>query len=137
MRLEVTRRAELAVQAVAALAEHGRLKSGALATVLSTTPGFVAQVINPLVKAGFVRSDPGPSGGYALREAGEAATVLDVIEAVDGPTDTGQCVVLDRPCSGAEPCVLHTAWARARHELVGSLAATPAAGWRTQERTTN
>lgn len=130
MRLEVTRRAELAVQAITVLTERGRVKSAPLAEALQTTPGFVAQVVNPLVKAGFVRSDPGPSGGYALREEATAVSVLDVIEAVDGPTDTGRCVVEDRPCGGSGPCVLHQAWVRARTALLTELARMPAGSWR-------
>ncbi|OYN96797.1 Rrf2 family transcriptional regulator [Enemella evansiae] len=127
MRLEVTRRAELAVQAITVLTERGRLKSGALAAALDTTPGFVAQVVNPLVKAGFVRSEPGPSGGYLLHPEAGRLSVLEVIEAVDGPTDTGQCVVVDRPCGGLTPCVVHQAWSRARGALLHDLANTPAA----------
>jgi Rrf2 family protein len=120
MRLEITRRADLAVQAMAVLAEGGQVKAAALAERLETTPGFVPQVIGPLVKAGWVRSDPGPTGGYVLTGSADVS-VLDVIEAVDGPTDTGRCVVADVPCGRSAPCALHSAWARARDELMRSL----------------
>lgn len=118
----MTRRAELAVRAVAVLAgDPPRRKSGDLAEHLGTTPGFVAQVVNPLVKAGWVRSEPGPSGGYTLREGARSLSVLQVIEAVDGLTDDGQCVVSDRRCDGHDECVLHRAWMRARRELLTTL----------------
>jgi Rrf2 family protein len=125
MRLEITRRAELAVRAMAALgAAGGRMKAPALAAALGTTPGFVPQVIGPLVRAGWVRSDPGPSGGYASCVDLADVTVLAVIEAVDGDTDSGRCVVADRPCTGGDPCSLHVAWGQARDQLVGVLGAT-------------
>ncbi len=131
MRLEVTRSAELAVRTIAALsAPSTRLKSGDLAATLGTTRGFLTQVINPLVKAGWVRSDPGPTGGYSLTSEGRGRSVLDVIELVDGPTATGQCVVVDRPCDSARACILHDAWSRARTELRAVLAAQPAAAAR-------
>jgi Rrf2 family protein len=101
-----------------------RLKGPALADELQTTPAFVAQVVGPLVKSGWVRSDPGPTGGYACRVGLDDVSVLEVIEAVDGPTDLGRCVVADRPCDSGVPCALHVAWTRARQELVGVLAAT-------------
>lgn len=127
VRLEVTRRAELAVQAVALLAPDGtRLKAPALAEALGTTPGFVAQVVGPLVKGGWVRSLPGPTGGYSLTEAAATASVLDIIEAIDGPTADGHCVAHDRGCSVAQTCALHDAWAAARTTLTAALAATPA-----------
>ena len=104
-----------------------RLKSADLAAALGTTAGFVPQVMGPLVRRGWVRSVPGPTGGYEALVDVETLNVLDVIEAVDGPTDSGRCVVADRPCEAAEPCALHVAWERARRELVSSLAAMPVA----------
>ena len=125
MRLEITRRAELAVRAMVALgATQGRLKAPDLADALGTTSGFVPQVIGPLVKAGWVRSEPGPTGGYASCVDLGDISVLAVIEAVDGATDGGRCVVADRACDGSQPCSLHIAWARARDELVGVLGGT-------------
>jgi len=125
MRLEITRRAELAVRALAVLGNaSGRLKGSVLASELGTTSAFVAQVIGPLVKAGWVRSDPGPTGGYANRVSLDEVSVLEVIEAVDGVTDTGRCVVADRLCGSDSPCALHDAWTRARGELVRILGST-------------
>jgi len=102
-------------------AASDRLKAHALADALDTTPGFVPQVVGPLVKAGWVRSDPGPTGGYVLVVSLDRISVLDVIEAVDGPTDDGRCVVADDACDAARPCVLHDAWTAARDELTDSL----------------
>jgi Rrf2 family protein len=128
VRLEVTRRADLAVRAMIVLGHaraDDRVKGPALAAALGTTPSFVAQVMGPLVKAGWVRSDPGPLGGYAPRVGLDEVSVLDVIEAVDGATDAGRCVVENRACDPATPCVLHDAWGRARDELTRTLDATP------------
>ena len=100
----------------------GPLKGSQLAAVLDATPGFMAQVLNPLVKVGWVASEPGPSGGYRLVADITRVSVLDVVEVIDGPTDDGRCVVADRPCSEATPCALHHAWARARHVLTSTLA---------------
>ncbi len=126
MRLEITRRAELAIRALALLGQaEDRVKAPTLAEELGTTAGFVPQVVGPLVKAGWVRSDPGPTGGYVSRIDLSDVNVLQVIEAVDGATDVGRCVVADRECRADVPCVLHTAWGRARSELVGLLQATP------------
>lgn len=99
-----------------------RLKSAELAVSLGTTAGFVPQVMAPMVRAGWVHSVPGPTGGYEPVVILDELSVLEIVEEIDGPTDTGRCVVADRPCDAAETCVLHVAWGRARRELVASLA---------------
>ena len=105
------------------LAGGGQWKAADLAARLETTVGFVPQVVGPLVKAGWVRSDPGPTGGYSLLASPEEVTLLDVVEAIDGPTDTGRCIVADMACGRGEVCALHSAWSRARDELMASMSA--------------
>ena len=125
MRLEVTRKSDLAVRALRALGDADRrVKGPELAELVCSTAGFVAQVVNPLVRQGWVRSDPGPTGGYSLVADLDEVSVLAVIEAIEGPTDAGRCVLADRPCSEVGPCALHAAWQRARVELLHELDTT-------------
>jgi Rrf2 family protein len=122
VRLEVTRRSELAVRALRVLARSRALmKSAELARELGSTAGFVPQAMAPLVHAGWVRSEPGPTGGYLLDTDLSRVSVLDVIEAIEGPTDSGQCVLAKRPCTETGPCALHAAWTTARAELLSQL----------------
>ena len=127
MRLEITRRADLATRALLALAAGERLKAADLAVSIETTPGFLSQVMSPLVSQGWVRSEPGPTGGYVAVESLADITVLDVIEAVEGPTDSGRCVLQDRACAKSGTCALHVPWQKARAQLLAELAATPLA----------
>ena len=128
MRLEVTRRSDLAVRALRHLdGRDERVKGPELAEAVGSTAGFVSQVLTPLVRAGWVRSDPGPSGGYSLVADLADVSVLAVIEAIEGPTDTGRCVLVDRPCNQTGTCALHTPWRIAREELRGALRRTPVA----------
>ena len=103
----------------------GRCKASELAAELDSTSGFIPQVLNPLVKAGWVASDPGPSGGYRLVADLDRVSVLEVVEAIDGPTDDGRCVVANQPCDGLHPCALHVAWSLARAELTDALRHLP------------
>ena len=128
MRLEVTRKSDLAVRAMQALAGvSGRVKGPALAETVGSTSGFVSQVLNPLVRQGWVRSDPGPSGGYSLVVDLGEVSVLAVIEAIEGPTASGRCVLADRPCDQTGTCALHVPWMRARTLLLSELAANSVA----------
>jgi Rrf2 family protein len=126
MRLEVTRRSDLAARALVLLGRTGaRMKAGELAEALGTTAGFVPQVLSSLVAAGWVRSDPGPTGGYSLTSSLDDISILQVVESVEGPTDTGRCVLADRPCNASGPCALHHPWTAARNHLLDELAGTP------------
>lgn len=124
MRLELTRKSDLAARTMVALAGAGRLKAGDLADRLETTTGFVPQVVGPLVRAGWVVSVPGPTGGYELAVDLADVSVHQVIEAAEGPTHSGRCVVIDRPCDAKQACLVHDAWAEARHQLVSTLDST-------------
>lgn len=128
MRLEITRRADLATRALLVLADEGdKLKGGELAERLDASAGFLAQSMTPLVAQGWVRSETGPTGGYALATDLARVSVLEVIEAVEGPTDASRCVLEDRLCAGGGPCALHQPWSKARTLLLAELGATPLA----------
>jgi Rrf2 family iron-sulfur cluster assembly transcriptional regulator len=130
MRLEITRRSDLATRALLELARTDeRTKASVLAEAVGTTPGFLSQAMTPLVARGWAGSEPGPTGGYTVLVDPADLTVLEVIEAVEGPTDTGRCVLEDRACAGAGAatglCALHRPWSSARAQLLGELASTP------------
>ncbi|MDY7104923.1 MAG: Rrf2 family transcriptional regulator [Actinomycetota bacterium] len=129
MRLEITRRTDLATRALLVLADDGgRLKASQLAERVGASAGFLSQAMTPLVAEGWVRSEPGPTGGYVLAVDLSDVTVLDVIEAIEGPTDTAQCVLEDRPCAGGGLCALHHPWSRARSQLLDELGSTSLSG---------
>ena len=108
-------------------ARADRMKGPELAAAVNSSSGFISQVLTPLVRAGWVRSDPGPTGGYSLNADLERVSVLAVIEAIEGPTDTGRCVLADRPCNEHGTCALHVPWLRARSHLLAQLDATTVA----------
>jgi Rrf2 family transcriptional regulator, iron-sulfur cluster assembly transcription factor len=125
VRLEITRKADLACRALVLLArDGGRTKSADLAAALDTTAGFVPQILGPLVERGWIASVPGPTGGYEAAITPDGLSILEVIEAIEGPTVTGRCIVVDRPCNQAGHCTLHHPWSRARAGLLEELSRT-------------
>lgn len=128
MRLELTRKTDLALRALRALdADPGRLTGRALAGAVGTTAPFMAHVMAPMVRAGLVSSRPGPNGGYTLGPAAREASVLQVIELVEGPMDPNRCVLAGGPC-GVDLCSVHDAWQEARTALQAALARARALG---------
>lgn len=122
MRLTVSKRTDLAIRACRYLHTHpGRIPGRQVADAVGTSVPFLSQVLTPLVAAGWIDSRTGPSGGYSIRDAGEALTLLEVVQAVEGPMVDGQCVLAHTACDQSNPCVLHTMWSGARKGLMDSL----------------
>lgn len=124
MRLQLTRATDLALRALVQLAAmDGRIGGGTLTSRIGTTTGLLPQIMHPLVDQRWVDSMRGPRGGYSLLVPLEDIDLMSVIEAVEGVTDTGQCVLADQACGSSLPCALHQAWQRARSVLTEQLAA--------------
>jgi Rrf2 family protein len=62
-----------------------------LAELHDVSPTYLAKQLQALSRAGLVHSTQGKSGGYALTRSPELITVLDVVDAVDGPNPAFVC----------------------------------------------
>ncbi|MGW3289195.1 RrF2 family transcriptional regulator [Streptomyces sp. NPDC001002] len=62
-----------------------------LAELHDVSPTYLAKQLQALSRAGLVHSTQGKSGGYALTRSPELITVLDVVDAVDGPSPAFVC----------------------------------------------
>ena len=127
MRFEVTRATELSIRALSALVDRGDWTTRAeLAEIIGTSSPFLAQVMAPLAHQGWVESKSGVNGGYVLTEEARGLSVLDVLEAVEGPIESGRCVLAGGPCGGESICAMHDAWVLTRKSMIEVLAAVPA-----------
>jgi Rrf2 family protein len=103
----LSKTAEYALRAVVWLAgEPGRAESAArLATVTKAPRRYLHKVLQDLVRAKIVRSQPGPGGGYALDVPPDKVSILDVINAVAPLERILQCPL--GLLSHARLCPLH------------------------------
>jgi Rrf2 family protein len=87
--MKLTRSSAYALSALACLARQKSttsVPSHALAAEATEIPErFLLKLLLPLVSAGILRSVRGPGGGYRLARPAAQVSVLDVIQAVDGP----------------------------------------------------
>jgi Rrf2 family iron-sulfur cluster assembly transcriptional regulator len=119
MRLELAKRTDLALRAMQKLCfYYERVAGTALADELDTTHQYLPQIMAPLVRRQWVTSFPGPGGGYHLEIGLDSISVLELIEVMEGATETDTCVLRGGTCDATDPCALHTAWSRARDALL-------------------
>ena len=125
MRLELAGKTDLALRALVALKASGERTAGPdLAEALDTTHLYLPQVMRPLVQQSWVTSTPGPGGGYELVVGLGSVSVLELIEAMEGRTDSDTCVLKGGTCDTSDPCALHDAWTSARDALLHELSTT-------------
>jgi len=107
MQLELNKRTDLALQAMQALCSCGALLPGTdLAETLGTSHQYLPQIMSPLVHKRWVSSSRGPRGGYQLSVQLDSISVLELIEAMEGVTDTDTCVLSGEICDASDPCAL-------------------------------
>ena len=127
MHVNLGRRGDHAIRASIDLARHwdsGPRKAREIATSMDVPPESVKQVLANLVAHGILTSTAGPSGGYRLAQSPAAVTLLNIIEAVEGPFVLDQCVLRGGPCDWTEACPIHDTWSDAQRLFADSLAAT-------------
>jgi len=76
---------------LAVLPEDTALPAARLAEYHGVPAAYLAKNLQALVRAGLVESVPGPKGGFRLAQAPSGITLLDVVEAIDGPEPSFRC----------------------------------------------
>jgi len=85
--VRVSARADYAVRALAELAagDGESMTAESIARAQSVPLKFLLGILGELRRAGLVRSQRGPAGGYLLDRDPSTITIADVMRAVDGP----------------------------------------------------
>jgi Rrf2 family protein len=92
-----------------------------VAAEMALPPGYTPHILNLLVKAGLAESRAGQRGGYRLVRAPSEISLLEVVEAAEGPLWPARCTLLGGPCRWEEVCALHPAWEQAYKALSAAL----------------
>ena len=125
--MQITRQADYAIRAVLYLAKLGSNQRAATSTVAQEQhipPSFLAKIISQLSIAGLLHTSRGARGGVTLARPAEDITLLEVVEAIDGPIALNECVTDQDSCSFGAECPLRPVWCDAQDELVTRLRST-------------
>jgi Rrf2 family protein len=124
MKIVPTRRTDYGIRALVYLAHHApdRLKATEIAEAMDIPEGFLHQVLGDLQRAGFVTSQTGRTGGYALSGDPGEVSMLQIVEALEGSLALSECALRGGPCHWDDVCALHWVWTAARSAFVDQLA---------------
>lgn len=127
MQIALGRKGDYAVRAVLDLSRHygrGRRKSREISHTMDIPVRFLPQILASLVRQDLLVATAGPEGGYELARSPEEVTLLEVVEAAEGPITTDECLLRGGPCDWEHVCPLHHPWARAQQALAQQLQRT-------------
>jgi Rrf2 family protein len=122
--MQLTRAADYAVRVMihlAGLPPGARASRGELARAAECPEQFLSKVLQSLTRAGLVISHRGNTGGFELLEAHRGASLLDVVQAIEGPVRLNLCLTSDHACGRQQSCPAHGVWAEAQKAMLGVL----------------
>jgi Rrf2 family protein len=125
--MQITRQADYAVRAVLYLAKLGsdqRAATSQIAQEQQIPPSFLAKIVSQLSVAGLLQTSRGARGGVALAKPAEEISLLEVVEAIDGPILLNECVGSSGVCTFGDSCPMRPIWCDAQSELVNRLRTT-------------
>jgi Rrf2 family protein len=116
--VELTRQADYALRCVLEVARHDRISAAEIAARQQLSPSFVGKIVSTLARAGVLETHRGAAGGVQLGRPAEAITVLDIIQAVQGPILINRCVRTPPGCVLVDRCPIAPVIRAAQDALV-------------------
>ena len=112
--LQISRKIEYGLRAMIFLAAQSPedvVPFREIARRMDVPQDFLAKILKTLVSKGYVKSTRGAHGGYALAHPPSEISMLDVIEAVEGPVKVNVCQDDDHDaCNVSRACTMYGVW---------------------------
>ena len=119
--MQLTRAADYGVRVMiqlTALKGNGRVSLPELARATGAPKSFLSKVLQSLARAGLISSRRGQLGGFHISQRVAAASMREVIEAIDGIICLNVCLSPGRSCSRKARCPAHPVWIEAQQAMM-------------------
>ena len=124
--MQLTRAADYAVRVMihlAGLPAGSRVSRDELAQAAECPEQFLSKVLQGLTRAGLIVSHRGNTGGFELPANQRSASILSVVEAIEGPLHLNICLGSQNACTRQSWCPAHPVWAQAQEAMANVLRA--------------
>ena len=122
--MEITRQADYAIRSMVHLADlpiENRVSTATISKAETIPLPFLTKVISRLATAGLVTTSRGMGGGVSLARPPEEISLLQVVEAVDGPILLNHCLLRSGICERESECAAHDVWAEIQDRFTQEL----------------
>lgn len=92
-----------------------------IAEELDIPPFYLAKLMQPVARVGWLETLRGRGGGVRLARGVEHLTLMDILRLTEGERFTEECLLGFKDCEDASACVLHCQWQPIKKELVERL----------------
>lgn len=125
--MQITRQADYAIRAMlylSGLKPGERAATSQIADTKKIPSSFLAKIISQLSIAGLIHTSRGARGGVTLARTPGEISLLDVVEAIDGPISLNDCTLNIHACGFGEDCPIRPIWCDTQADLVNRLKST-------------
>jgi Rrf2 family protein len=110
----INRRTDYAVRIMLELARSGgRIPARRLGELTDVSYPFARSIVTDLASTGLVDARRGPGGGVTLSRSAGDISLLQIVEAMEGPVALNVCISDPGYCERAPGCPAHGVWADA------------------------
>jgi Rrf2 family protein len=127
--MQLTRSADYAVRAMLDIADQNntperRARTHMVAQRQDIPPALLAKLVPLLVRAGLLDSQRGARGGLTLSRPASNISMLEIVEAIEGPIAINRCTATPAQCDRVNQCSVHPVWQKAQDYLAHLLKTT-------------
>lgn len=111
--MKITRMADYAVRVVlelAATGTEGRVRGEDVGDRHSVPRGVMTRILARLAACGIADTRRGAGGGVKLAKPPSEISLLEVVEAIDGPVELNRCTRRPGECPRDSFCAIHPVW---------------------------
>src|SRR5690606_10456395 len=121
--LRVTRLTDYATVVLTVLATQPEsvLSAAELAERSGLEAPTVSKVLKPLAQAGLLEGFRGARGGYRLARPASQISLVEIVEAMEGPLAMTECSLDDHECGIAHQCGVRANWRRINDVIAAAL----------------
>lgn len=102
---------------VASRSKEARVVRDEIAREQEIPAAFAAKILRRLVAAGLLRSHRGVNGGFNLARPSAQISLLEIVEALDGPAFVTECASSPENCPLGDHCPAPPVWSSVQAQI--------------------
>lgn len=126
--MKITAKSRYALRILLDIATHGGEGPRTIKEIAASqgiSEKFISRIAVPLRRAGLLSTERGVRGGLRLARFPEKITLLDIVEATDGPLSLVHCLARPGVCKRQGHCAAEKAWGGVNDALAAALRDRP------------